>query len=120
LQVKLEIEVEVRRAPTAGCASSLPLPLVLAKPCASSQPHAVQAGSQLCLCIVVVTTTQHWFSGSSNPSSPAPALTPPAALSSVVQAKLDDDGKAIELEVELEAQEGDRSEKRELQYTVPL
>jgi hypothetical protein len=48
-----------------------------------------------------------------------PALPSPPLLA-WPQAKLDDDGKAIELEVELEAQEGDRSEKRELQYTVPL
>jgi len=36
------------------------------------------------------------------------------------QAKLGDDGKSVELEVEMEAKEDDRQEKREVEYTVPL
>lgn len=36
------------------------------------------------------------------------------------QGKLSEDGKSVELEIEIEAQEGDRKESRELEYSVPL
>ena len=35
------------------------------------------------------------------------------------QAKLSDDGKTIEVEVESEAKEDGRKEKKEFEYTVP-
>lgn len=37
-----------------------------------------------------------------------------------VQAKLSDDGKSIEVEVEMEGKEGDKKEERKLEYVVPV
>ena len=37
-----------------------------------------------------------------------------------MQAERSEDGKEVELEIEIEAKEDDRKESRELKYTLPL
>jgi len=48
------------------------------------------------------------------------ATSPICVLVHLTQGKLSEDGKSVELEIEIEAKEGDRKESRELEYSVPL
>lgn len=119
LQVKIEVEVEVRTKHQPGPPLRRLCRLHLLCPCTLGGAACMQPA-----CLAMPCCPPDPPGGTARGTAimtgraPCPAL--PGCLPCTAQGKLSDDSKSVELEIEIEAKEGDRKESRELEYSVPL